>query len=257
MEDEFLPLLQKHAQKVRRENEEWQAAKAAYTAEKREWSEAWNYTYEALHGSHGRFDLSPILRLGKVLRNRGFDKWLPDMAANFSKLLDDPAMYRPGQLIVARVLIVACRPRATARQLHETFASFQPDNPPNDQWAANAAQEIHDFIGHRIVGAEKRKEADEKEAAAKAAADRRKSLHRAASRRTAIHKQLFAVHWTDQGLGPAAIRDKWNLLRPNESVGNKRSGRHDITIAIQRGREFLKLHATTPAEVAAILGISL
>lgn len=258
MAEDYLALLRAADQKKQQERACALAARDAAEALTTEYIDAWKFVFDEFDATHRSAnytpDLSCLIKLAKILKDRGQDVWLPDMAVNIKNSLNDIALYRPAQLYFVHLLILAGKPRATVKQLTAAYHSFTPADPP-PFWRVEGAREVYEFVNVRIQAKKeeqrRQKERDVEDATAKRIA----SLLRAARRRPAIEKQLFAVHWKDHGLGPATIRDKWNSTHASDSIDEGTAGRRDIKTAIRRGREFLAEHATTTVEMATVLNV--
>jgi hypothetical protein len=256
--DDPFAVLREHDERVRREGERTQAQRKAEALEQQQYDDAWSGVLQACQAGHAgpdTPDLSSFRKLAAVLKSRGWDVWLPDMANNAKAAIDDILVYRPGVYFIVQLLILAGKPRATDAKLARAYRSFQPQSAPVF-WRLSAAEGVRDFLRTRADQARKAKDAETEERRSAEAAERRERLAAVARRRTAIEKQLFAVHWADCGLRPAAIRNKWNALHRSERLEDGRPGRHDIGIAIARGRKFLADNQTSIAEMASILGLS-
>jgi hypothetical protein len=258
--DDNLELLKRHDESIRLRLEQRDAAQAARDASIEEWNDAWEAVYRSLHISGHEAqpspDLSPLIQLAKVLRKRQYDIWLPEMASNIAKILDDAGQFRPGQLFFIELLLAAGKPRATKGKLASIFESYKPFRTM-DGWQERSAREVYDFIKTRIQSAKATAETIAQEELNRKAADRDAALIKATKRRTSIRKQIFAVYWNDRGMKPAKIRDAWNQAHPKESLGKGRAGRRDIRVAIERGREFFAKNETTAVEMASLLAITL
>ncbi len=261
MADDLLERLRAYGHETRQEIERRRAKEAAENAINAEWNDSWGAVIATLRAGDENPeitpDLSPLIALTKVLKSRGYETWIPDMANVISdpKVLNDMGMFRPAQVWFLNLLIVAGQPRATTKKLAAPY-SFVPSYAP-PRWRAAGADDVLGFVMRRIEKAE-RDEADRAAAeAARAAETRMAALVAAAKRRPAIEKLIFSVFWREHGLGPAQIRERWNLLRPDDSVSEGRSGRDDIKMSIRRGREFLQKHNATAVEVAHALAFDL
>jgi hypothetical protein len=246
---DYLSLIRQKDEELRRQREKAKAERDARRADIQAFNQAWLAVVavceEGDRNPDSVPDLSPFVVLAKALRAKGWDVWLPELIDKFSEMLDDRFEYRAGHVFFLQLLISAGKPRATSKELGRIYQSFIPTSAPAF-WRSESSHYIAECINNRIDLAEQGK-----------ASLRRKQLRKAAKRRPALEKQLFAVHCSDNGLRPAEIRDKWNAAHPTERLEPGRPGRHDIRIAVERGRAFLAEHNTTVNELAAALGITL
>lgn len=178
------------------------------------------------------------------------------MADNVFKLIDDHGTYRPAQLFFVQLLIEAGKPETTEDQFAEYSRSFVPAYPVQN-WRETGARDVQDYMGRRIQNAiDDQQRLDEQ--AAKEAEERWKNeLRQLAKRKPALEEQLFAVYWTDNGLGVAAIRDKWNDTHPRDPISAGEPGRDDIKKAIIRGRAVVTKYEILAEELAHVLGFVL
>lgn len=257
--EEYLALLRENEEKLRIEREKREAEKAVKKAKQQELDAAWQNAIQVLiYGDQIGIvpeALSAFLELAKVLKKHGFDRWLPEMAANFANDLNSHLQDRQGQLFITSLLIAACRPRASITQLAKVYNSYVPD-VGRHMWRSSSAHEVREFLADRIVKDTQEQESKRAADAQAKAKARTESLLKAANRRSAFDIQLFAVYWKANKLGEAAIRDKWNESNPKRKVGAGEKGRIYMKSAISRGHEFITKHKTSLEEMVALLKIS-
>jgi hypothetical protein len=258
--EDYLALLRKTDEIIANERRQREEEREAKIAKLREWTDAWETvisTIQAIErGPEKLPDFKPFIELAKLIRARGYENWIGEMAEGISKILDDPGMYRPGQLFFLQVMLCALIPGVTSKRLSAVYRGFVPADPP-PFWRSNGVKEVCNFMLARIEKAEAARIDNENRIRQAAAEARDAALRVAAKRRPAIEKQIFSAHWNNRGLGPAAIRDKWNVTHPGDRIDTGEAGRDDIKKAIARGNEFLAANDTTVAEMAGILGILL
>ena len=256
---DYLAFLRKADEVNRLERQEWEAQRAAKAAVDQQYRDAWNAVFETLEAADKNPevmpDMSRFITLARVLKKWERDIWFKDMAIIAAASIDDVYHYRPAQLFFIQLMMLAGERGATAKKLLAKYQSFVPSHPPHS-WRHGGANDVFDFLVVRIANAPREKQILEESNAAKAAEKRAALLRKAAGRRPALEKQLFAVHWHGNGLRPAQIRDKWEEAHPHELPKDRVAARKDIRIAMTRGQAFIAKHKTTIQEVAELLGIS-
>jgi hypothetical protein len=253
---DYLAILQEAEERAKQEREQLAAQRKAAKTRALEYDSAWAAVIkscQACDETRSLPDLGSFVNLASVLKSRGYDIWLSQMAENFAKNLSDEIAFRPGHLFFVQLLMIACEPEVTLECFLKVYKSYVPSHAP-EMWRTKSAMQVREFFDHRIQRAEDEQQARNIEGAQKAARARESHLRAEASRRPALEKQLFSVYWSNKGLGPAAIRDKWNEARPKESVSAGTAGREDIKKAVQRGREFLTEHNVSVGLASEILG---
>jgi hypothetical protein len=82
VDEDYLALLRRTDELLKSAREK-KEAKRARDAEAAEWMEAWQaviLSLEAVHKGQGEADLSTVIQLAEILKSRGQDAWLPEMA---------------------------------------------------------------------------------------------------------------------------------------------------------------------------------
>lgn len=256
-----IAFLRERDDRLRQELAATQAARAKLAVVQTEYDNAWRDVYMAclnrVAEPRAIIPLSVFRNLAIALKSNDVDVLLPEMAEELRRAveLDDTSIIRPAQLFFVAVLTEASRPGVTATKFDRFARSYSPILV-QPEWFRDAAEAVREDIVARINRRHAEEAKRSKDNAIREAEKRTAELRTAASRRTALEKQLFAVHWSDKGLGPAAIRDKWNASRPRDSVGIGDAGRDDIKKSTVRGREFIAQNETTLEELISIQGSS-
>jgi hypothetical protein len=260
--EDYLAILHADDERISRIRQERAVREKTEKDAAQELMDAWQAVFSSLetaeHDDSGELlpDFAPFLALARVVKLRGYDHWWSEMAQNFVRVLDDDGMDRRAQLFFVNLMLNASKSRVTAKQLATAYRAYAPTYK-RPFWRTAGARDVFDFFYQRVHKETKEAAQRKAQAAAIAAEKRLQTLKEAARRRPAIAKQLFAVYWSERELRPAAIRDKWNRLYPQEHVGDGEIGRNDIKTAIRRGKQFLQDNETTASEMVPLLSLKL
>jgi hypothetical protein len=221
-------------------------------AAEREYEEAWDAVIACcLAGDRNDQympDLSPFLKLACLLKARGMDCWVPEMAKNLADDRFSKLMSRRDELFIVNLLTEALKDGATAQSLASIYQSRTKGQVyPN--WRATAASDIRYFFTLRLEQARKDAQSMEDDKTQKDRLDQMERVKKAAARGQAWRNLQFLLKYrelegsdTTERLN-ATIRDWWNDLHPDRPCHperDRRKGAEVVRAGIRSAAEFVK-----------------
>lgn len=150
--DDYFRELREREDEARKRREQREADRQAKKAAEAEYEDAWKAVIKMCAAGDEQPDITPdlssVIALASVLRQRGWHEWLPEMAEKQKEPPGqvDPIIYRPGSYWMVR-LIQAAQESERAEQLTSAYQSFKADKW---HWRAQAAIDVQYFFFLRI-----------------------------------------------------------------------------------------------------------
>ncbi len=254
----FSSLIQQNEDRKLEERIRVEGLREAYKIAEKRYYDTWHAVLEECsrvdNDPNSDLKIAPFSELYELLKSYQLDSALPEMREKFATMLNDIAYFRPGQIFFVSMLIEAGKPETTAEQFAADAKKFQP--AWYDKWRTQVASDIRELYGirKRIKEEENARQRWEQEQAENQ--NRLTQLRETAEKRGAIKKQLFALYWQQKGLGPAAIRDKWNAANPRDPISDGEGGRDDIKKSVERIQGFIAKNNTSLEQLMELLEYS-